>query len=94
MLRAEALTRVDIALDHSFPASDPPAWNSGCAEAAPPRSPHIVLEPISVERQAWTQVAGSAVMLVGLVLLAPLAIVALPAALAWRAVLAVTRWRG
>jgi hypothetical protein len=85
---------IDAELADSFPASDPPSWTSGIAETRPRAKPRF--DPPIVEstsRPSWLQRATSVAGLILVVWAVPLAIVALPLALIWRAVVATTRWR-
>ena len=85
---------MDTVLTDSFPASDPPSWTPSIAEARP-QSPAAVkpLQMTFSPSPVWLQSLASLAGAVVLALAFPLFIVGLPLALAWRAVLAATRWR-
>jgi hypothetical protein len=85
---------VDTVLADSFPASDPPSWTPGIAEARPGglaavKGPPTTSSPLP----GWLQVVASFAGAVAVALAFPLFIVGLPLALAWRGVLAATTWR-
>jgi len=85
---------VDTVLADSFPASDPPSWNSGIAEARPGDLAAVKWPPTKFSPSpVWLQVLASLAGAVAVALAFPLFIVGLPLALAWRAVLAATKWR-
>ena len=85
---------IDAELAASFPASDPPSWTTGIAETRPrPKllpEPHV--EPSTVSH-VWLEWFTSLAKLRVVVWAVPLFVVALPLALAWRAVVAATKWR-
>ena len=86
---------MDTVLADSFPASDPPSWTPGIAEARPGGLAALKRPPTTSSHPSpvWLQVVASLAGAVAVALAFPLFIVALPLALAWRAVLAATTWR-
>lgn len=96
---------IDQVLADSFPASDPPSWVSGHAVTTRPQtagaemvsaSPAVMLIPDRAG-ETWSaravRHARSAVMAVGVVLLMPIYVVALPIALVMRGLLEASNWR-
>ena len=86
---------VDMVLTDSFPASDPPSWTGGMAEAGSAAAPSANAEPLArLERwPAWLRTLGSFSGTMVVVLAFPLFVVGLPFVLAWRLVLEASGWR-
>ena len=84
---------VDAILADSFPASDPPSWTPGMAETRPRHQPHVVSQRSATAAPSWWRPIASFIALMLVVLASPLFVLGLPLALAWRAVLAATKWR-
>ena len=85
---------LDAVLDDSFPASDPPSWTPGIAEARPAHLATVTPLPVtSTDSPRWVQRLGSSVGAIVLALAVPLFVVGLPLALAWLAVLTAVRRR-
>jgi hypothetical protein len=83
---------VDRALAQSFPASDSPPWTFGVADLQPPSDRVEVSDVVVLSRSevsTWWRAAARNVaawlMACGVVLLVPVAIIALPVALTVRA---------
>jgi hypothetical protein len=84
----------DTMLADTFPASDPPSWTPSSAETQPGILTAVERAPTtSSPSPGWLQVVASVAGAVTIALAFPLLVVGLPLALAWRAVLASTRWR-
>jgi hypothetical protein len=84
---------VDMVLSDSFPASDPPSWTGGMAEAGRATIPTAIARPLTrLERPEWLRTVGSVLGTIVVVLAFPLFVVGLPFALAWRLVLQAGGW--
>src|SRR5688572_30246403 len=85
---------LDAVLDDSFPASDPPSWTTGIAEARPARLATVTPLPVtSTGSPKWVQRLGSLAGAIVVALAFPLFVVGVPLALAGIAVLAAVRRR-
>jgi hypothetical protein len=85
---------VDDVLDHSFPASDPPSWTLGGAEAGPVAS-QVPTGTVGSRAQAFATAfrpVASLLGAAGVALLVPLFVMLLPLALMYRLVLEMTGW--
>ena len=84
---------IDMVLSDSFPASDPPSWTAGMAEAGSAAIPTANARRLTrFERPAWLRTVGSVLGTIIVVLAFPLLVVGLPFALAWRLALEVGGW--
>ena len=84
---------LDTVLADSFPASDPPSWTLGLAEARPSGQPDLDSHREATALPLWLQRVASFVGLMLVVFAIPFFVLGLPLALAWRAVLSTTKWR-
>lgn len=85
---------VDDALDHSFPASDPPPWTMGGAGTVP-AAPAVTTRTVATRMRGLTTAfrpIASLLGAAGVALLVPLFVVLLPLALMYRLVLELTGW--
>ena len=85
---------LDAVLDDSFPASDPPSWTPGIAEARPAHLATVTPLPVtSTGSPRWVQRLESLAGVIVLALAFLLFVVGLPLALAGLAILTAVRRR-